>query len=266
MEEEVKKLNSYMFEFNHDVSKDFKNEQLQKLSKYDDYKINENYTDWFGKIPHNMFEDRELNSYDIALYTYLVSRAHIKTRQGDVILNNVAAETIVAEFDIDSRNKKKIKQSFQQLEVKGYINLSNSFRFKSVQFINVRIRDNSGNFFKVYKNAVDRIICLSHNIHVIARLSAYASIRSFIYEGKSNSRVAYALTDHIVTNSRLKRTNCLDELDWLVNNRILACFNCVRKSRQGGRKKYYSDIGDHTQLKWFIASQFRDNKLRNVVN
>lgn len=266
MEEEVKKLDHYMFEFNADVSDDFRTEQLQKLSKYDDYKEDYNHTDWFGKIPHDIFEDREVNNYDIALYTYLVSRAHVRTRQGDVILNNVSAETIVAEFDIDGRNKKKIKQSFQRLEIKGYIKLQNSFEFKGAQFMSVKISDISDNFFKVYKYAIDRIIYLSHNIHVIARLSAYTSIRSFIYEGKSNSRVAYALTDHIITNSRLKRTNCLDELDWLVDNRVLACFNCVRKSRQGGRKKYYSDIGDHTQLKWFIASQFRDNKLRNVVN
>ena len=266
MGEEINKLEHYIFEFNNDVSEDSRTDQLVKLSKYDDYKIENDYTDWFGKMPNTVFEDVNLNNYDIALYAYLISRAHIRTQQGDIVVGNIAIETIMAEFNIDSRNKKKISESLRKLKDQDYMDIENTFKVKGIQFINVIFIDVSENFCKIYKSAVDKIIKLSKNINLINRLSTYSAIRSFVYEGESNSRVAYALTNHIMSRSSLKKTTCLRELDWLVDQNILACFNCIISRREGGKKKYYSDIKDHTQLKWFVASRLRDGKVRNVVN
>ncbi|WP_010078219.1 hypothetical protein [Liquorilactobacillus mali] len=243
------------------LSKEEKREQykiLHRAKKQEGIK----FSGKFGKVPTSMFDDKSIRSQSLALYTYLSANAH-----GWKYLD-FNSKIIAGRFGLSKFMKKEIDGYFQELIDNGYIKIVKKWMSGKSEFYDLSFEDYSKDFSKVYTEDIYKITGDLNSPKVFSVISAYAAIKSTLYEDKSNlnedSGIVYASASLLEDRSKLSTGTFFTARRWLTDNCIISTIKANLSHRQGVKKNYYSLYSEAYGLERFMIRAWIDNRINYV--
>ncbi|MFT8459978.1 MAG: hypothetical protein ABF695_12400 [Liquorilactobacillus ghanensis] len=247
---------------------DFVTRWQQTLKKYDQYASNaDKYkSSYFAQIDKRVFVDDTLNTIDIAVYIWLASHS-LQESAAIKVCFDVSVKTLIANFKLKRFQtwSDKVDNSLKKLKQNGYISLNETYKISNDQHFKIDIYVDDKNWSKAYMIDVDNIISQSDGANqVFNRITAYAVIKSYLWDTNSNTPACWANRTELMRRTKLSKNTLNRALEWLIDNQFLVSFK-LRYSYQNGQQKiYYSDYIHLKAFKAAIQGDLESNKFNEI--
>ncbi|MFT8556570.1 hypothetical protein [Liquorilactobacillus hordei] len=218
----------------------------------------------FGKVPISMFDDKNIRSQSLALYTYLSAIAH-----GWLYLD-FSSKVIAGRFGLSKFMKKEIDGYFQELVDNGYIKIVKKWFKGKSEFYDLSFEDYSKDFFKVYTEDMYNIVVGLQSPKVFSVIAAYAAIKSTLYEDKGHlneeAGIVYASAALLEERSKLSSGTFFTARKWLTDNCIISTIKANLSHKQGVKKNYYSLYNEAYELERFMIRAWIDDRVNYILD
>lgn len=238
-----------------------KRKTIEALTKYNDLKVAEVDSQYFGWIPNSWLE-RGLSSQAYGLLVLIVIHsAPVPYYQKQIaVIGNLAIRRLLG---LNNANRKdKINDLLYELETSEIIVVHDNF----IELNREGTSNYQGTgFTKVYVSTVKKILEHMQGMKVLNVLASYLALRSTIFENKTSGNLPVTMgslqawaSGKVSLSPRVHS----DNLKWLREHDILAWVEAIRNNAKHNSCFYYSELWDAESIMYEVLASLSSRILR----
>lgn len=238
-----------------------KRKTIEALTKYNDLKVAEVDSQYFGWIPNSWLE-RGLSSQAYGLLVLIVIHsAPVPYYQKQIaVIGNLAIRRLLG---LNNANRKgKIDDLLYELELSEIITVHENF----IELNREETSNYQGTgFTKVYASTVKKILEHMQGMKVLNVLASYLALRSTIFENRTSGNLPVtmgSLQAWASGKASLSPRVHSDNLRWLRENGILAWIEAIMNNAKHNSCFYYSELWDAESLMYEVLASLSSRILR----